>query len=47
LTSAALTADLWALIGKYGAQLSSMGELSFVVSKTGSVEESLVPFEEL
>jgi acetolactate synthase-1/3 small subunit len=36
LNSAALNTDLWALIGKYGAQLSSMGELSFVVSKTGS-----------
>lgn len=36
LNSAALNANLWTLIGKYGAQLSSMGELSFVVSKTGS-----------
>ena len=36
LDSAALTGALWLLIGKYGAHLSSMGEGSFVISKTGS-----------
>ena len=36
LSVAALNGALWALIGKYGAQLSSMGENTFVISKTGS-----------
>jgi len=36
LASAALNNELWLLIGKYGAVLSSMGEETFVVSKTGS-----------
>jgi acetolactate synthase small subunit len=36
LNSAALNQSLWALMAKYGANLSSMGEKSFVVSKTGS-----------
>ena len=36
LASAALTNELWQLIGKYGAYLSSMGQMTFVVSKTGS-----------
>ncbi len=31
-----LNNTLWALIGKYGAQLSSMGGNSFVICKTGS-----------
>src|ERR1700733_12133600 len=34
--SAALNNGLWLLIGKYGAHLSSMGEKTFVISKTGS-----------
>jgi len=34
--SAALNSELWLLIGKYGAYLSSMGETTFVISKTGS-----------
>jgi len=33
---AALGTEVWSLIGKYGAQLSSMGGNSFVISKTGS-----------
>jgi len=36
LDSAALTGTLWLLIGKYGAHLTSMGEKTFVISKTGS-----------
>jgi acetolactate synthase-1/3 small subunit len=32
----ALNNELWLLIGKYGAQLSSMGTDTFVISKTGS-----------
>ena len=32
----ALNAQLWALMAKYGAVLSSMGEKSLVISKTGS-----------
>jgi len=36
LGSAALNNELWSLIGKYGAHLSSMGEKTFVISKTGS-----------
>jgi len=36
LGSAALNNELWQLIGKYGAHLSSMGEKTFVISKTGS-----------
>jgi acetolactate synthase-1/3 small subunit len=36
LASEALNNDLWQLIGKYGAHLSSMGDKTFVVSKTGS-----------
>lgn len=36
LDSAALNNELWLLIGKYGAYLSSMGEKTFVISKTGS-----------
>jgi len=34
--TAALNNGLWLLIGKYGAHLSSMGEKTFVISKTGS-----------
>ncbi|TSJ44417.1 hypothetical protein FO440_09630 [Mucilaginibacter corticis] len=36
LSAAALNAQLWALMAKYGATLSSMGENSLVISKTGS-----------
>jgi acetolactate synthase-1/3 small subunit len=36
LESTALNNNLWQLIGKYGAHLSSMGEQTFVISKTGS-----------
>jgi acetolactate synthase small subunit len=36
LSNEALNHQLWQLIGKYGAQLSSMGERTFVISKTGS-----------
>jgi acetolactate synthase-1/3 small subunit len=36
LASPALNNELWLLMGKYGAQLSSMEEKTFVVSKTGS-----------
>jgi acetolactate synthase small subunit len=36
LTANALNNDLWSIIGKYGAQMSSMGENTFVISKTGS-----------
>lgn len=36
LESVALNNSLWSLIGKYGAHLSSMGEGTFVISKTGS-----------
>jgi len=36
LEIAALTPSLWSLISKYGAQLSSMGNSAFVISKTGS-----------
>jgi len=36
LESAALNNGLWQLIGKYGAHLSSMGEKTFVITKTGS-----------
>ncbi|HZY39763.1 MAG TPA: hypothetical protein VFE53_24075 [Mucilaginibacter sp.] len=36
LDSVALNSAFWQLIGKYGAHLSSMGEKTFVVSKTGS-----------
>jgi len=36
LEIAALNANLWALMAKYGASLSSMGENSLVISKTGS-----------
>ncbi len=32
----ALNAQLWALMAKYGAALSSMGETSLVICKTGS-----------
>jgi acetolactate synthase-1/3 small subunit len=32
----ALNNDLWQLIGRYGAQLSSMGKETFVINKTGS-----------
>jgi acetolactate synthase-1/3 small subunit len=35
LASPALNNELWLLMGKYGAQLSSMDEKTFVVSKTG------------
>ena len=34
--SEALNNNLWLFIGKYGAHLSSMGEKTFVISKTGS-----------
>ena len=37
--SAALNNGLWLLIGKYGAYLSSMGEKTFVISKTGSDDD--------
>ncbi len=37
--SAALNNSLWSLIGKYGAHLSSMGENTFVISKTGSDDD--------
>ena len=36
LDSVALNNALWLLIGKYGAHLTSMGERTFVISKTGS-----------
>jgi len=39
LGSAALNNELWLLIGKYGAHLSSMGEKTFVISKTGSDDD--------
>jgi len=39
LESAALTNELWLLIGKYGAHLSSLGEGTFVISKTGSDDD--------
>lgn len=34
-----LNDQLWQLIGTYGAQLSSMGKETFVVSKTGSDQD--------
>jgi acetolactate synthase small subunit len=36
MAGCALNNELWALIGKYGAHLSSMGEQTFVIIKTGS-----------
>ncbi|GAA3990452.1 hypothetical protein [Mucilaginibacter dorajii] len=39
LRAAALNVQLWALMAKYGATLSSMGENSLVISKTGSDED--------
>lgn len=48
LDSAALNNRLWSLIGKYGAHLSSMGEGTFVISKTGNdhdLEELYGQFE--
>ena len=36
LSAVALNAQLWALMAKYGAALSSMGENSLVICKTGS-----------
>lgn len=36
LDTAALNSELWLMIGKYGAFLSSLGKNTFVVSKTGS-----------
>lgn len=39
LESAALNNKLWQLIGKYGAHLSSMGEKTFVIAKTGSDQD--------
>jgi acetolactate synthase small subunit len=36
LSAEALDQKLWALMAKYGAALSSMGEKSLVISKTGS-----------
>ena len=36
LAAAALNNQLWALMAKYGAALSSMGEKRLVISKTGS-----------
>jgi len=36
LAAAALNNQLWSLMAKYGAALSSMGEKSLVISKTGS-----------
>ena len=36
LADTALNRELWQLIGKYGAQMSSMGKNTFVISKTGS-----------
>jgi acetolactate synthase-1/3 small subunit len=39
LASPALNQELWLLLGKYGAQLSSMGERTFVIAKTGSDDD--------
>ena len=39
MSIAALNNDLWQLIGKYGAQLSSMGSETFVVNKTGTDQD--------
>lgn len=39
LASPALNQELWLLLGKYGAQLSSMGESTFVIAKTGSDDD--------
>jgi len=36
LAADALNNDLWLLMAKYGAQMSSMSEHTFVISKTGS-----------
>ena len=37
--SAALNNNLWLLLGKYGAHLSTMGEKTFVICKTGSDQD--------
>jgi acetolactate synthase-1/3 small subunit len=47
LANPALNHDLWLLIGKYGATLSSMGEQTFVVSKTGSDDDLEELYERL
>jgi acetolactate synthase-1/3 small subunit len=47
LATAALNNSLWLLIGKYGAVLSSMGEESFVICKTGSDDDLSVLYEKL
>lgn len=39
LESAALNSALWQLIGKYGANLSSMGENTFVITKSGTDDD--------
>lgn len=36
---AALNSDLWQLLVKYGGQLSSMGQETFVVNKTGTDQD--------
>jgi acetolactate synthase-1/3 small subunit len=36
MAAEALNPAIWSLIGKYGAHLSSIGEKTFVLSKTGS-----------
>ena len=47
MASAALNNDLWLLIGRYGAHLSSMGEGSFVICKTGCDDDLSALYEKL
>lgn len=39
MDSAALNNEFWQLIGKYGAHLCSIGESTFVVTKSGSDDD--------
>lgn len=47
LASASLNNELWLLLGKYGAVLSSMGESTFVIAKTGSDSDLAELYEKL
>ena len=47
MAAPALDNKLWVLIGKYGGYLSSMGEQSFVICKTGSDDDLSALYEKL
>lgn len=47
MSKAALDNNLWHLIGKYGAALSSMGKDTFVINKTGSDDDLNELYEKL